>query len=516
MSESPDEPLPGLGDPLPGDRRPDAARDESAEQPLPDPLDDDREAPPGDPLPGLGQPDAEQSDRADEPPPGDPDESDASTDALPVMVEATVEAEPDTLPVVAPGRELEARQNALQTLPAAPPGLSAYLGRLESNVDEQGRGRIRWGWGALVVTLVVVILAGTGYFIEQSRNSANVAFSPPLQFGIYPGGPVGTVNITDSPVAENPAQRLAALKDLRATNSGGGPRPFVVRLYESFTGRPSVDSWTGTGANASTDGQITEYSENGFDIDLVVRYEPVTYTGISTVQSYLTFIRQLVQRYGPNPNFRYLQIGNEVNQTQAPTSSDGAYGGAVQALAYGVEAASQEAGRDSYPIQVGFNWAYATGSGIGQAMWTFIKSQGLAFQKSVSWVGLDDYPGSFSDLSTSPGRTGPTLVRGIAVLRSLMVQSGLPYSVTIHISETGYPTGPGRSRASQVVAVNSLVNSVNAIRKEDGVSDFEWFDLRDSNSKIQNKQEQYGLMTDSYKAKPAYQTYKRLISTLGP
>ena len=320
-------------------------------------LDDDQEAPPGDPLPGLGQSDAEQSDPPDAAPPepGDPDESDdASTDDLPAVAQATVpEEEPDALPVVAPGSGLEARQGSLQTLPAAPPGLSAYLGRLESTVDEQGRGRIRWGWGALVVVLVAAILAGTGYFIEQSRNSANVAFSPPLQFGIYPGGPVGTVNITDSPVAENPAQRLAALKDLRATNSGGGPRPFVVRLYESFTGQPSVDSWTGTGANASTDSQITEYSENGFDIDLVVRYEPVTYAGISTVQSYLTFIRQLVQRYGPNPNFRYLQIGNEVNQTQAPTSSDGAYGGAVQALAFGVEAASQEAGRDSYPIQVG-------------------------------------------------------------------------------------------------------------------------------------------------------------------
>ncbi|MGD0314116.1 MAG: hypothetical protein ABSC90_16820 [Acidimicrobiales bacterium] len=503
MSESSEEPLPGLGGPLPGDSDPSLATPSEPDgEPDGEGDGDDRPdlfwaGPPSDPLPGFGQ----------------PEELDDSPDEEPVGVPPIVSEAP--LPVVAPGTDVESRRHDPQVLPSAPPGLSAYLGRLESNVDEEGRGRTRWAWGAAVVVLVAALLAGAGYFIVKSRNSANVAFSPPLEFGVYPGGPVGTVNFTDSPVAENPAERLAALKDLRATDSAGGARPFVVRLYESFTGQTSVDSWTGTGANATTDSQIATYSENGFFIDLVVRYEPVTYTGLPTVQAYLTFIRQLVQRYGPNPDVRFIQIGNEVNQTQAPQSSDGAYAGAVQALAYGVEAASQEAGRDSYPIQVGFNWAYATGTGIGQAMWTFIKSQGLAFRKSVSWVGLDDYPGSFSDLGTSAKETGPTLVKGVTALRSLMAQSGLPSTVAIHISETGYPTGPGRSPASQVVAVNSLVDSVNAVRKQDGITDFEWFDLRDSNSKIRNKQEQYGLTLDNYRDKPAFPVYKQLVADLG-
>lgn len=511
MSESPEEPLPGLGDPLPGDRDPDETRDEWADQAGPDPdqPEDDWEAPLGDPLPGLGR-----LDEVDE-----PDGSDGpgvQSEDEPVVAPPPVPESP--LPVVAPGTNLEAQRSELeaQVVPLAPPGLSAYLGRLESNVDEHGRGRIRWVWGAVVFVVIAALLVGAGYFIVKSRNSANVAYSPPLQFGIYPGGPVGTINLIDRPVAENPAERLAALKSLRATNSAGGARPFVVRLYESFTGQPAVDSWTGTGDNATTDNQITTYSENGFLIDLVVRYEPVNYVPLFTVEAYLTFVRKLVQRYGPNPDVKFIQIANEVNQTQAPTSSDGAYSGAVQALGYGVEAAAQEAGRDSYPIQVGFNWAYATGSGFGQAMWTFIKSQGLAFQKSVSWVGLDDYPGSFSDLGTSAKRTGPTLVSGVAVLRSLMVQGGLSYSVPIHISETGYPTGPGRSPASQVVALNSLVNSVNAVRKEDNITDFEWFDLRDSNSKIKNKQEQYGLTKDNYRGKPAYAAYKQIVARLGP
>jgi hypothetical protein len=164
---------------------------------------------------------------------------------------------------------------------------------------------------------------------------------------------------------------------------------------------------------------------------------------------------------------------------------------------------------------VGFNWAYETGNGVDKPLWTFIKSQGLAFRKSVSWVGLDDYPGTFSELNTSAKRTGPTLVNGVSLLRSLMDQSGLSAGVTIHIAETGYPTGPGRSQASQVEALTSLVSSVNAVRKQYNINDFEWFDLRDSNSKIKNKQEQYGLTLDNYRAKAAFRVYKQLVNDLG-
>ncbi len=398
-----------------------------------------------------------------------------------------------------------------------PTGMQAYRGPLEPRADRPRRRWMRWFWLLLIVAVVAGLLAWGISQVVQSRNTANLVHSPPIEFGVYPGGPVGTTGITDSPKAESPALRLAALQALRAATPAGAPRPFVVRLYETFTGQPGVDAWTGTTTNAATDAQITTYSENGFDIDLVVRYEPVASLGPSAVPDYLNFVRSLVQRYGPNLNVKYVQITNEVNETSSPGSSDGYYANAEQALVYGVEAAAQESELDGHPqLQVGFNWAYDTGPGTDPSLWAFIHSQGLSFQKSVSWVGLDDYPGSFTDLSTTPKNTGPTLVQGVAALRSLMGQAGLPPQVAIHISETGWPTGPHRSRAHQVVALSSMVDSVSNVRYLYHVTDFEWFDLRDSNSSIPNKQEQYGLMTDNYHRKPSYSAYKQLITELGP
>jgi hypothetical protein len=340
--------------------------------------------------------------------------------------------------------------------------------------------------------------------------------APPLEFGIYPGGPVGTIKIKDSPVPEIATSRLAALDTLRAHTGEGTPRPFVVRLYESFTGQPQVDSWTGTGANATADAEITSLSASGFEIDLVVRYEPVLTLGPAAVDDYLTFIRTLVQHYGPNSLVQYLQIANEANVTTSAASSDGAFPGSVQAVVWGVEAAAQEATEERFShLHVGFNWAYATGAGTGEAIWQFLHSQGLAFRKSVSWVGLDDYPGTFSNVSVPARLTGRTLVRGVAELRKLMSESGLPATIPIHVAETGYPTGPKRTRASQSVALASLVEAVNEARREFDVTDFEWFDLRDSNSSIANVQEQYGLMTDTYGQKTAFHTYERLVAELG-
>jgi hypothetical protein len=339
-----------------------------------------------------------------------------------------------------------------------------------------------------------------------------------MEFGIYPGGPVGTVgttNLTNSSVPENSASRLSALETLRAKNSQGAARPFVVRLYDSFTGQPAVDAWTGPTANATTDREITTFTQHGFDIDLVLRYQPVPSLGPQAVDDYLEYIRTLVAHYGPNHHVKFLQIANEINVTNSRQSSDGAYAGSVKALVWGVETAAQEVKARKYHTEIGFNWAYVSRDDIDQPLWTFIRSQGRGFRESLSWVGLDDYPGTYSDAGAEPEHTGAALAAGVAQLRGLIHNSGLASVVPIHITETGYPTGPGRSDASQATALTSLVNSVNAVRGQYDVSDFEWFDLRDSNSSISNIQEQYGMMKDTYKPKAAFGEYHTIVSSLG-
>src|SRR3954447_9894939 len=90
---------------------------------------------------------------------------------------------------------------------------------------------------AAAAALVVLLLASSAHAQRRSclmstARTAAVAPAAPLRFGIYPGGPAGSVDPKASPRPEDPARRLAALQGLR----GGGP--FVVRLYSGWTGDP--------------------------------------------------------------------------------------------------------------------------------------------------------------------------------------------------------------------------------------------------------------------------------------
>ena len=49
-----------------------------------------------------------------------------------------------------------------------------------------------------------------------------------------------------------------------------------------------------------------------------------------------------------------------------------------------------------------------------------------------------------------------------------------------------------------------MVRAVNDYRGTFDVSDYRWFDLRDSDTTSPNFQQQYGLMTDEYVPKPAF------------
>ena len=119
-------------------------------------------------------------------------------------------------------------------------------------------------------------------------------------------------------------------------------------------------------------------------------------------------------------------------------------------------------------VAIGFNWAYASGPAEA-AFWRRLgRSGGALFRRSVDWVGLDVYPGTWGpriagrDLEAT---TAKTMLASLGALRHrLMPLAGLPSSVPIHVSETGYPTGLRRTEAMQVNVMQASIAAVYADR----------------------------------------------------
>ena len=83
------------------------------------------------------------------------------------------------------------------------------------------------------------------------------------------------------------------------------------------------------------------------------------------------------------------------------------------------------------------------------------------------------------------------------------------------MSESGYPTGPGRTEAMQEEALRAAVQAVAKVAPAQRVTGYRWFDLRDADSSSSSFESQYGLMRDDYSPKPAFSAYRELIATLG-
>jgi hypothetical protein len=337
--------------------------------------------------------------------------------------------------------------------------------------------------------------------------SSQPAHPPRLVFGIYPGGAAGTVGSAAQTRPEVPEARRNALRRLR----GRATRPFVLHLYESYT-RPS----DGRAVPAWLADEIAGYTADGFRIEVVLAYRPAAPHG--DAPGFTDFVRARVRQLGANPRVTSLQVTNEANLAGAPNAADGAYPGVRDALVRGAIAAKDEARRSGRPgLQIGFNWAYQRGPAEPAFFSSLHTAGGSAFADAVDWVGLDAYPGTW----------GPALAAGdpaaavraatldaIRTLRRLLPRAGLS-AATLHISESGYPTGAGRSEAMQRTVLRAAVRAVSAARARYRITDYRWFDLRDADSGDASFESHYGLTRDDYSPKAAFVTYRNLIARLG-
>ncbi|MEA2397825.1 MAG: hypothetical protein QOK25_1381, partial [Thermoleophilaceae bacterium] len=229
-------------------------------------------------------------------------------------------------------------------------------------------------------------------------------------------------------------------------------------------------------------------------------------------------VREVVDRFGPNPRVVGIQVTNEVNLSISPDSSDGSYAGARDALIKGVEAAKDEARKRGFSqLEIGFNWAYRGDPSSEQSFWTYLRDHGgPTFVRSLDWVGVDAYPGTVFPPEDTPGGERDALVNAFSTFRCYAAIPAIPKTVPIHVEENGYPTGPGqRTYARQAQSMDTMVHAVNDFRGTFGISDYRWFNLRDGDTTSPNFQQQYGLMTDEYQPKPAFGLYRQLVAQLG-
>jgi hypothetical protein len=341
---------------------------------------------------------------------------------------------------------------------------------------------------------------------DTSASQVKAKPGPRLRFGINPAGVAGALGPPVTPAPDHPAKTLAALAKLRPPD-----RPLYLRLNRFF--------WSDGAAGVRAFAKLTRrYTRRGYPVELQLRYHPRP-DQEGRIARWGRFVQHVVKRFGRNPLVVGIQVTNEVNFLPiAPDASDAAFAGAKDALIHGVEIAHDVARRLGYgQLGIGFNWAYRNDPASEEQFWTYLRDHGgPRFVRSVDWVGLDAYPGTFfPPAEPLPGGYRDGMVNAMSVLRDcFMPIANIPRSVPMHVEENGYPTGVGRSEATQVEAMREMVGAVNRFRGTYNVTDYRWFDLRDHLTSDPNFQRHYGLLTDDYEPKPAFGTYRRLVARL--
>jgi hypothetical protein len=325
-----------------------------------------------------------------------------------------------------------------------------------------------------------------------------------VRFGLTPAGEAGALG----PVV--PVTPLSKPKTLRALARLKAPgKPLVLRLNRFF--------WSERRAGFREYlRRARGYAHEGYLVELQLRYHPDERQE-GDIPRWLRWVRNVVRTFGRSKRLVAIQVANEVNFTISPDSSDGAYDGARAALVRGVIAAKAMARRLGYDhLEIGFNWFYRTDPQNEASFWAYLRDEGGArFRRSVDWVGLDAYPGTFFPPAEYPGGERDGMVAAMSALREcFMPIPGLGPDIPIHVEENGWPTGTGRSEAAQERAMRAMIGAVHQFRGTYNVSDYRWFDLRDHNTSSANFQHHYGLLRDDYTPKPAFATYRELIRRL--
>ena len=315
-----------------------------------------------------------------------------------------------------------------------------------------------------------------------------------MLFGIYPGGATGDDAGGLATGAPDAPERISALLD----ELQGPDGPFLVRAYTAFKDTAFED----TGGTPTTPADADRYAVRGRRLDLVAQYQSAS----GDVAGYRGFLRSLVGRHGGLT--ATLQVTEEPNVTGNPVL-DGHYPGVRDAITSGVVAAKSHTRALGHDLAVGFNTTPLFGPAT--SFLADLTAHDPDFADALDYVGLDFFPDVFRPLEGD-------LAQGVAGLlahhRDLMRAAGLAH-VPLHITEHGWPTGPDRSPRRQAEVVETVVRTIAENAERLHITGYTHFALRDADSAHPGLFHNFGLTTDDYSPKPAFETYRALIAELG-
>ncbi|MGA5518485.1 hypothetical protein ACPCK2_19875 [Streptomyces pseudogriseolus] len=320
-----------------------------------------------------------------------------------------------------------------------------------------------------------------------------------LLFGVYPGGVSGddSGGLAGGP-PDDPDRVTEALDRLQ----GRPDRPFLVRAYTAFDDTTRLG---GPHATAAPE-DAARYAVRGRRLDLVAQYQ----SAAGDVDGYCRFVRELVEQYGAVTST--LQVTEEPNDTGNPVL-DGYYPSVREAIIHGVSAAKVRARELGYDeLRVGFNTTPLFGPSASFVA-ELAALGGPAFAAELDYVGLDFFPDVFRPVAASD------LASAVAGLlrhhrEAVLTPAGLGH-VPLHITEHGWPTGEERPPQRQAEVVDTVVRAVAELAEPLHLSGYTHFALRDADSSRTGLFHRFGLTTDDYTPKPAFDTYRALIERHG-
>ena len=316
-----------------------------------------------------------------------------------------------------------------------------------------------------------------------------------IRFGLYPGSACG--NDTGDIVSGAPddvRQIIHALDalDARATS------PLLVRAYTAFSDE------RGPGfSDIMTPRDVSQLVVGGRQLDLVAQYRSHT----ADVDGYARFVRGLVRRHGAAT--ATLQITEEPN-VRGNAVLDGDYPHVLDAIVAGVAAANDEAQACGFGhIQVGVNTTPLFGPSRGFYE-ELVALGGQRLIEGLDYIGLDMFPDVFRPVPDGNVRAA---TRGLLAYHrhEILTPVGLGH-LPIRITEHGWPTGAGRSPDRQAEVLRDVVETVVSVHEELNVAAYELFSLRDADSRGDGLYHHFGILTDTYGPKPAFEAFQNLIA----